>query len=363
MNFIFWQNVLSIHQSAFLRNLAESNKIILVVEIKITEARKKAGWNIPDFGNTEIIIAPNQQQIRALLNQSDTIHVFSGMQSFKMPSMVFKLAVKKRLRIGVILEPFDWIGWKGKLRFIKYYFLKLRYNHAISFLLTIGNKGRWCYEKTGFPKHKIYDWAYFTEKPNVDLPKKIDHHLPRIIFVGKLDENKNVLSLVTICKQHKRDIEKLQIIGDGYLKQTLLKDIQDSNIEYLGILPNDEVYSYINEADLLALPSIYKDGWGAVINEALMCGTPVIVSDHCGSSVLVNENRGRVFSIKNNNLETVLTDFIKQLPYNSSKRQMVRDWALTNISGESAAHYFISIIEYVLQESSIKPVAPWIKNL
>jgi glycosyltransferase involved in cell wall biosynthesis len=43
------------------------------------------------------------------------------------------------------------------------------------------------------------------------------------------------------------------------------------------------------------LPSRF-DGWGAVVNEALMVGTPVICSNRCGASdVIENGRNGYVF--------------------------------------------------------------------
>ena len=47
------------------------------------------------------------------------------------------------------------------------------------------------------------------------------------------------------------------------------------------------------------LPSRF-DGWGAVVNEALMVGTPVICSDRCGASDLIENGRnGYVFEAGN----------------------------------------------------------------
>jgi glycosyltransferase involved in cell wall biosynthesis len=35
-------------------------------------------------------------------------------------------------------------------------------------------------------------------------------------------------------------------------------------------------------ADVLVLPSDHGETWGLVVNEAMACGTPAIVSDQCG---------------------------------------------------------------------------------
>jgi glycosyltransferase involved in cell wall biosynthesis len=362
MTFVFYQNILSIHQSAFIRNLAEDYPVILVVPEELDNSRARSGWNVPDFGKTRVVVKPTENELLQLLNQKDFIHVFSGIDSYTLANKAFKIAIKNRLKIGIISEPFNWLGWIGKMRFLKYLILRLRYNKRISFILAIGNRGRWCYEKTGFSKIKIFDWAYFSEKPDITIYKKDEGHLANIIFVGTLNENKNILSLISICKKIKEKFSKLQIIGDGTAKQIVLRTIDnDPNFEYLGILPHDEVLIRINEADLLVLPSIYKDGWGAVVNEALMCGIPVITSDNCGSSVLVNGIRGKVFSVEKNSLETVLLSFLQELPYEKELRIEIQKWANENISGESAASYFIHIIKYVFFNTN-RPKAPWLEN-
>lgn len=44
----------------------------------------------------------------------------------------------------------------------------------------------------------------------------------------------------------------------------------------------------MSEYDVLVLPSRY-DGWGVVVNEALMAGVPVICSDQVGASAVVEK--------------------------------------------------------------------------
>lgn len=357
--FIFWQNSLSIHQSAFLRNLADSNSVILVVEKQIDSHRLGHGWNIPDFGNVQVFVEPNNSQIDLFLDTPNAIHIFSGIQSFYMPREVFRIAVKKRLMIGVIAEPYNWLGFKGKLRYLKYLKLRMRYAKHIHLILVTGFRGRWCFEVTGFRKEIIYDWAYFTETPIVSI-RQNDLNCFSLLFIGSIDKRKNILHLVSVCKKLKI-IDHFQIIGVGPLENELQTVLENTQCKYWGQMPNKDIHVKLESTDLLILPSVF-DGWGAVVNEALMCGVPVVVSENCGSSALVNGDRGRVFSLKGNHLEEVLMDFVKQLPYGMEKRQEIRNWALANISGEMAARYFTRIIEHVTGKSVDRPVAPWIKN-
>jgi glycosyltransferase involved in cell wall biosynthesis len=359
MNFIFYQNILSIHQSAFIRSLADNHFIVLIVPEELDETRVSQGWLIPDFGKTHIVINPNDGVLNQYLSQKDAIHVFTGIDSFKLPAKAFKIAVKNKLKIGVMMEPFNWLGWKGKVRFLKYLILKLKYNRKIDFILAIGNRGRWCYEKTGFSKTKIFDWAYSTEKQET-IQIRSTSHIPTILFIGSIDKRKNILALIDACFSITEKSFIFNIIGNGPLENELKNRIEKvNNICYWGFVPNIQIAHYIENADVLILPSIF-DGWGAVVNEALMCGTPVITSDNCGASVLLdNKKRGSIFSIKKNNLQETMVDFLKQLPYSLVDRHEIKKWAIQSISGEVVTNYFEQICEYCYGNSNVRPIAPW----
>jgi glycosyltransferase involved in cell wall biosynthesis len=358
--FIFWSNMLCLLHSSFLRNLGENQNVILVAETELNEEGvHQYCYHIPDYGQVTTIVAPNDEQIKALLNTENAIHVFWGVQSFKMSDKAFGLAVKKKLFIGIFSEPYNWLGIKGKLRFVKYFLFRIRYGKHVRFILTTGKKGRWCFESAGFKKDVIYDWGYFTETPDVVIQKKQTNDISPL-FIGRIDERKNILSLVAICKEL-NIIDNLQIVGSGYLEKDLLLAITNTKCKYWGKVSNQNIAQIIIDSDVLILPSIY-DGWGAVVNEALMCGVPVVVSDRCGASILIDDSRGCVFSIEKNNLKEILHDFIVRLPYDINKRKEIRTWALQNISGETAARYFIDITKHISQESIQRPIAPWLKK-
>jgi glycosyltransferase involved in cell wall biosynthesis len=228
--------------------------------------------------------------------------------------------------------------------------------------LAIGNRGRWCYEKTGFSKIKIFDWGYFTESCDTEISSILSDKIS-ILFIGSIDRRKNILPLVDVYQSIPNESFTLTIVGEGPLKNELNEKIKNAeNIRYLGAVPNDRIASCLMDADLLILPSIF-DGWGAVINEALMCGVPVIAGDHCGSAILLdNKKRGYVFSVKENNLLKIMATFLKQLPYSVEKRQEIKDWALKSISGEIASDYFVRIGEYIYEQKGNRPIAPWLKE-
>jgi len=365
MKFIFWQNIISIHQSTFLEALGVTNEVFLIVEEEIEGRRKLHGWSIPEINNVEIIINPNERQIDEILNENiNELHFFSGLEIYPVVSAALKKAAMYKMpNIGVLLEPFNQSGLKGFFRKIKYQFLIQKYKKHIRILLTTGNLGRKCYEDVGFDKNKIFDWGYFTNAiGKIENVKELQtRNKPDLLFVGSIDKRKNILEIVKTLKNTSLKFNKFFIAGCGGLESELKEMIIGSkNIDFLGGVKNEEIKLLMHKCDILILPSLF-DGWGAVINEALQAGMQVIASENCGANILLDgEERGETFYFKNNNFEKTLIKWIAKGPLADNKRMEISNWSATHISGKVAADYFISVIHYSIGKEKERPIAPWL---
>jgi len=246
-----------------------------------------------------------------------------------------------------------------------------RFHNKIDFILAIGDLGAQWFQKCGFPKNKIYPFGYFVEK--IDLNKndlnrysEYVNNKFHFIFIGQLIECKGVDILLKALSELKEKNWFLDIIGDGKERKNV-KNLSkilglSKYIKFHGVKKNVETRELLKTADLLILPSRY-DGWGAVVNEALMCGVPVVCSDACGAAELINGSfRGEVFKTGSvSDLHRILACQIlrgKKTPELSSK---IETWSKT-IEGETAANYLLDIIKSVL-EGGGKPVPPWENNI
>ncbi len=100
------------------------------------------------------------------------------------------------------------------------------------------------------------------------------------LFVGRLSEEKGIINLIDIFKKNKNI--KLKIIGDGPLKQSIIKIIKHNNltnIEILGYISDEEKIKIISRSIAVIFPSIGFETYGLVTLESLMLGTPVIVNN------------------------------------------------------------------------------------
>jgi glycosyltransferase involved in cell wall biosynthesis len=109
---------------------------------------------------------------------------------------------------------------------------------------------------------------------------------PRFVFVGRLSPEKNVARLieafVEVRKTHKT--ATLRLVGNGPSRDELQEFARARSVEglvWVGSLDMEKTFQEYQGATALVLPST-SEPWGLVVNEAMSCGCPVVVSDRCG---------------------------------------------------------------------------------
>jgi len=120
-----------------------------------------------------------------------------------------------------------------------------------------------------------------------------------VLFVGRLVEQKRAGDFIAALARarHKRPLAGV-IVGSGGLSDALadLSTRLDARVRFAGFANQSELPAFYAAAQMLVLPSDAGETWGLVANEALACGTPVVISDHAGCAAdLVAPGTGRRF--------------------------------------------------------------------
>jgi glycosyltransferase involved in cell wall biosynthesis len=108
-----------------------------------------------------------------------------------------------------------------------------------------------------------------------------------LLFVGRFVRAKGVLDLLSAYAALAAEIRQevgLVLVGDGEEKDELVRrscQIDPGRVIFPGFLQKVDLPPLYALAEALVLPT-HSDTWGLVVNEALACGLPVIVSDVAG---------------------------------------------------------------------------------
>ncbi len=112
------------------------------------------------------------------------------------------------------------------------------------------------------------------------------------LFVGRLSAVKNLPCLFRAFKMADLPDAVLAAVGSGELEEELKTLINDLGMAERIILPgraeNLALSAWYQAADVLTLVS-FSETFGAVVNEALAVGLPVILTERAGAKVLLNE--------------------------------------------------------------------------
>ncbi|TFD40337.1 glycosyltransferase [Cryobacterium sp. TMT2-10] len=362
---VFWQNMASIHQAPLMRALANGldKRVLVVVAEDVSADRLAMGWEGIDYGNADLIIEPSASNRKKLVenNRGAVAHVFSGASAYPaVQQALTTLTQGAHNHVAIITEPWDPRGVRGALRALRFG-LRRRSLRGIDTLFVCGDLAKRQFTSLGFEPSRIAPFGYFVDGPDA-AAKQSHRDRPGIIFVGSLTTRKDPKALIEALAMTPADSWELTIVGDGPLLDSSIKLVKDlrlgSRVFFTRNLANGDVLRKIAVSDLLVLTSKY-DGWGAVVSEALMAGTPVVVSRECGASDLVRSAlQGEVIQAGHpTELARALVGRLSSSPLSGESRAQLENWAHGAISPKAAAQY---LWDTVTRGSGVPTAgAPW----
>jgi 1,2-diacylglycerol 3-alpha-glucosyltransferase len=125
------------------------------------------------------------------------------------------------------------------------------------------------------------------------------------LFVGRLIPEKGVFDLLEsymLLDQEMRSQWGLVFVGNGPALsglQTRVSDLAAGTVQFAGFAQREQLAVYYGLADVFVLPT-HSDPWGLVVNEAMACKLPVIVSDAagCAEDMVQDGWNGKKFASK-----------------------------------------------------------------
>jgi glycosyltransferase involved in cell wall biosynthesis len=120
-------------------------------------------------------------------------------------------------------------------------------------------------------------------REKLELPSRF------ILFVGRLVPEKGVFDLLEAYARLENGLRSevgLVFAGDGISREELMqqsKRIGPGKVCFPGFAQREDLASLYGLAEMMVLPT-HSDPWGLVVNEAMACGLPIIVSSVAGCS-------------------------------------------------------------------------------
>jgi glycosyltransferase involved in cell wall biosynthesis len=108
----------------------------------------------------------------------------------------------------------------------------------------------------------------------------------RVLFVGRLVESKRPLDVVLAVARLVAAGMPLEVVvaGAGELSGRMEEAARAGGLDarFLGFVNQSRLPSVYASSDVVVLPSTAVETWGLVVNEAMACGVPAVVSDAVG---------------------------------------------------------------------------------
>jgi len=182
-------------------------------------------------------------------------------------------------------------------QFVKGVILRFLFLFPTSFAY-VGELNKKFYLSLGVKPSRIFPAYHTVDKPKGrELPKTSSAFV--IGFLGKHILKKNLEWLIQAMLAWEQTDWVLKIGGDGPLTQELQRKYTDSRLHWLGFVRQDKLREFYSVLDGFVLPSSYNETWGLVVNEAMECGVPCLVSESvgCAPDLVVDFETGFLFDL------------------------------------------------------------------
>jgi phosphatidylinositol alpha-mannosyltransferase len=106
---------------------------------------------------------------------------------------------------------------------------------------------------------------------------------PLVLFVGRLEDRKGVLTLLEAARRHPERGWRLAVAGDGPLRSHVERAADGlADVEVLGAVDDTTKRHLLRTASVLAAPSVGGESFGMVLLEAMAAETRVVAGDIVG---------------------------------------------------------------------------------
>ena len=251
------------------------------------------GWGGGTDGLKWLVCSYEQPElVRKLLDESDVV-LFGGCEQEEW--------IHKRLRDKKpVLRYSERIYKEGQWKFvtprglIRKYQDHTRFRKAPVYLLCAGAYVASDYRLIRAYPGKMLRFGYFTRLSRYENEdchaKRNGHAVPMILWAGRFLDWKHPADALKLAADLKAEgCSFLLVMAGGGEEEALLKQaVQEKQladvVRFTGFMKPEQVREHMEQADIFLFTSDHREGWGAVLNEAMNSGCAVVANEAAGAS-------------------------------------------------------------------------------
>jgi len=354
MKLIVWMNIPSHHQSQFfdaLNNVCTEFKVYYYGKVPVS--RSEMGWKSDiKLKNYEAYIKPENLELN-LFDLEDYVHILPG---YGHPLLI-------KLRQIFSKNNIKWVHWSEKSRTGFYWYLSFikknlhaRYINKFALgALAIGSQAESDFINWGVRREKVEILPYSFNSLNYKLPDQeilsFKKNRFAFLFVGALCKRKGVdILLEAFSNSFKGDVQWCLILVGNQKKDINCENIVNKlgiqdQVFFRDVISSNDIMSAYKAADIFVLPSRH-DGWGMVVNEAVYCNLPVIVSDAVGASAHLVQSEKNGFIFKSGDPDSLAEQMVKYKNFQIiSEHGKYNSEIFSKYSSDSLSKHLVDILK------------------
>lgn len=353
MRLVFWQQFHSPHQYALLDALSrhpQVGRVQLVLDRDMSAERRAMHWAEPRYEHLGVYTHPNPAEIDLLVRSPEAVHIFSGLHSDPTASAALEACARLNRPIVVMAEAGDWNGHSIRRypRLALHVWRRLKYGRHIRHILAMGQLGVAWYRRVGYPPQKLTPFAYFVAPERLaagPVPT-----VPELLFVGRALSYKGGDLFLRSLTQLLGRPWRATLVTQGPEREawealSLSLGLRD-RVRFMDFEPPQAVLGRMANASVLVLPNTADEGWGAVVNEALFQGTPVVCTTLTGASDMVRgfPERGQIAEPTQTSLGGALARQLDRGHPSEAQRQALVEGLQVDWSGAGGARRLVEAL-------------------
>lgn len=247
----------------------------------------------------------NARLAKELLAKADVVRTGGEPQE-----LIRQRLIDKKLTFRSAERTFKGPLWKDVYRFFGLYKEYVKYaNPNYRVLCQSAYKANDMQFCGGAYKERCYKFAYFTQIPQLDIEQILGNRRKDKLIITwcarfiSLKHPELPLKLAKKLIASRRDNFEIQMIGANTtplwhkIKQQIETEGLSKHVILTGGIPNTEVLERMRNSHVFLFTSNRREGWGAVLNEAMGSGCACIASHEIGSVpfLLKHKQNGLIF--------------------------------------------------------------------